>query len=90
MHCRVLMISSEENRERQSSEREGELSHFTFISIHCNRDQQKSMMIDSGYRRQSTNAHKTTDPMIIAIRLCTHYILSHNTKVYSGMCGQLN
>jgi hypothetical protein len=41
-------------RERQSSEREGKLSHFAFISIHCNRDQQKSMMIDSGYRRQNT------------------------------------
>ena len=37
MHCRVLMISSEEKNERekrQSCEREGELSHFTFISIH--------------------------------------------------------
>lgn len=33
---------------------------------------------------------KTSDPMIIAIRLCTRFIVSHNTKVYSGMCGQFH
>ena len=86
----LIRREEKKERKRQSCEREGELSHFTFISIHCNRDQQKSMMIDSGYRRQNTNTHETSDPMIIAIRLCTHSILSHNTKVQSGMCGQLN
>ncbi len=48
------------------------------------------MMIDSGHRRQITNAHKTSEPMIIAIRLCTQRILPHHTKVYSGIYGPLN
>jgi hypothetical protein len=47
-------------------------------------------MIDSGHRRQITNAHKTSEPMIIAIRLCTHRTLPHHTKVYSGIYGPLN
>jgi len=37
------------------------------------------MMIDSGYRRQITNAHNRNQPMIIAIRLCTHFILPRHT-----------
>jgi hypothetical protein len=77
-------------RKRQSSERKGDISHFAFTSIHCNRDQQKRMMIDSGHRRQITNAHKTNEPMIIAIRLCTHRTLPHHTKVYGGIYGPLN
>lgn len=78
-------------KDNQVSEREGEFSSLSIISIYCNRDQQQSMMIDSTHRPQSINVHKkTTDPMIIAIRLCTYSIVSHNTKVYSGMCGQFN
>jgi hypothetical protein len=61
-------------------------SHL-FIVIEINK---KNMMIDSGHRWQITNAHKTSEPMIIAIRLCTHRILPHHTKVYSGICGPLN
>lgn len=74
------MKRKKKNGKRRSSVREGELDHFTFISIHCNRDQQKNMMIDSRYRWQNTNAHQSSDPMIIAIRLCIHTRFSHTTR----------
>lgn len=75
-----------ENGERRSSMREGELGHFTFISIHCNRDQQKNMMIDSRYRWQNTNARQSSDPMIIAIRLCIHTRFFHTTRKCRAVC----
>lgn len=90
MHRRILMISSEEKRKRQSKDREGKVSWFAFTFFYCNWDQQKSIMIDSGRKRLIRNAHKTSQPMIIAIWLCTHCILPHHTKVYSGKSGPLN
>ena len=71
------------NEKRNQESAKGERSHLAFTSLHSNHDErkQRSTMIDSGHRRQITNAHKASDPMIIAIRLCTHRTLPHHTKV---------
>ena len=73
--CVVAFWWFHHRNKRQSSE----LSHFTFTSIHCNRDQQKEcMMIDSGYRRQIT---KQVNLWLLPFDYA-HTALSHITPKY--------